>query len=100
MFQLKNGTRCRFKLSDVICPDKQQVVAQITADLEVSGEIVLFSDAGNEPEQFAIIEVGGIAAPLIVPVARLQVVKDADPQPPQEKPAHIDSRYEKVGQER
>ena len=96
MFQLKSGTRCRFKLRDIICPDKEQVVTQITPELEVSGEIVLFSDSGDEPQQYAIIEVGGITAPLIVPVARLEAVGEqvqetvpvADP---------VDSRYEKIG---
>lgn len=99
MFQLKSGTRCRFRLSDVICPDRQQVVSQITPELEVSGEIVLFSDGGNEPEQYAIIEVGGIAAPLIVPVARLQAMGEHI-QPVAQNDSSLDSRYEKVGQQR
>jgi hypothetical protein len=98
MFQPKNGTRCRFKLCDVICPDKQQVVSQITPELEVTGEIVLFSDSGNEPEQYAIIEVGGIAAPLIVPVARLRAMGQEPAEAVEEVPARNDSRYEKIGQ--
>ena len=102
MFPLQSGTRCRFRLSDVICPDKQQVVSQITPELEVSGEIVLFSDGDGEPQQYAIIEVEGIAAPLIVPVARLNAMVEQEsakeapaagktPVPP------VETRYEKVG---
>ncbi len=98
MFQLKNGTRCRFRLCDVMCPDRQQVVSQITPELEVSGEVVLLSDSGDEPEQYAIIEVGGIAAPLIVPVARLQGM-EPEMASPDSVPAHVDTRYEKIGQE-
>jgi hypothetical protein len=93
---LKSGTRCRFRLADVICPDKQQVSSQITPELEVSGEIVLFSDGDNEPQQYAIIEVEGIAAPLIVPVARLQATAQQK-EDAKEAPATVETRYEKVG---
>jgi hypothetical protein len=93
---LKSGTRCKFRLSDVICPDKQQVVSQITPELEVSGEIVLFSDGDNEPQQYAIIEVEGIVAPLIVPIARLQATTEQN-QSVKEAPAADETRYEKVG---
>ena len=98
MSTIKSGTRCRFRLSDVICPDRQQIVSQITPELEVSGEIVLFSDGGENPEQYAIIEVEGIGAPLIVPVARLAARPEGDEQAAaKEASSHIDTRYEKVG---
>src|SRR5262245_35900339 len=97
MFPLKSGTKCRFRLADVICPDKKQIIDQITPELAVSGEIVLFSDGGNEPEQYAIIEVEGIGAPLIVPVARLQASQELQSAEPRGAPAHVDTRYENVG---
>jgi hypothetical protein len=97
MFPPKSGTRCRFRLSDVICPDKQQIVTQITPELEVAGEVVLLSDGGDKPEQYAIIEVEGIGAPLIVPVALLKDAQIPVEQGVSEKPAQLDTRYEKVG---
>ena len=97
MFPLKSGTRCRFRLSDVICPDKQQIVTQITPELEVSGEVVLLSDGGDKPEQYAIIEVAGIGAPLIVPVALLKEGQIPAEKAASQEPGQLDKRYEKVG---
>ena len=98
MFPLKSGTKCRFRLSDVICPDRKQVIDQITPELEVAGEIVLFSDGGTEPEQYAIIEVEGIGAPLIVPVTRLQSSEAGTKAAGQSQaPATVDTQYENVG---
>ncbi|UCD29006.1 MAG: hypothetical protein JSV03_00545 [Planctomycetota bacterium] len=68
MYTLERGKSCRFKLADVICPEQESVVLQLTADLEVSGEILFMSDQGRRPDRFAIIEVEGITSPVIVPV--------------------------------
>lgn len=100
MFPLKSGTRCKFRLADVICPDRQQILSQITPDLEVGGEIVLLSDGGTEPQQYAIVEVPGIAAPLIVPVSRIQ--QNGEPIEKRTSDAAVprepdEARYEKVG---
>lgn len=65
------GERYRFKLADVICPDQRDVQVQVTSQLQVSGEVVFLSDNGGRRDRFAVIEVAGIAAPLIVPVERL-----------------------------
>ena len=70
-------SRCSFRLRDVICPDRLQVLQQIAADLEVAGEVVFLSDRGTDRDRFAIIEVEGIASPLIVPVERLQLGETA-----------------------
>ena len=89
---LKNGTRCRFRLSDVICPDRGHVVQQVTPELEVTGEIVVLSDHGEQPDRFAIIEVEGIASPLIVAVEYLTLAEDAEGQAGGHKrPIHLES---------
>jgi hypothetical protein len=96
MSGFQKGNSCRFRLADVICPDRQQVLNQITPDLEVTGQVTLLSDAGEVPAQFAVIEVPGIAAPLIVPVAKLEAVTGtAD-----ETAGSLEERYEKIGSEK
>jgi hypothetical protein len=65
-------TRCCFRLADVICPDSDVIQQQLTPGLEVSGQVVFLSDRGSERDSFAIVEVEGITAPLIVPVERLR----------------------------
>lgn len=64
--------RCRIRLADVICPDRAQVLQQLTPDLEVEGEVVFLSDHGQEPERFAIVEVKGVLSPLIVPIEHVK----------------------------
>ncbi len=70
--------RYRFRLSDVICPDRGQVQQQITANLQVSGEVMFMSDKGEEADRFAIVEVEGILSPLIVPVEHLRPLPAAE----------------------
>jgi hypothetical protein len=65
------GCRVAFQLGDAVCPEFEQIIAQTGPDLTVAGEIVMFSDRGTEAEHFAIVQVTGIHAPLIVPVERL-----------------------------
>jgi hypothetical protein len=74
--------RCSFKLTDVLCPDLRDLLRQITADLEVSGEVVFLSDQGEEPDRFAIVSVEGVLSPLIVPAECLQVSREGIPEKP------------------
>jgi hypothetical protein len=67
----KSGNYVAFQLSDVMCPDLEQLLAQIGPELSVAGEVVMLSDNGEQQEHFAIVNVTGIAMPLIVPVAKL-----------------------------
>ena len=69
---IQAGKRYRFRLDDVICPDRQQIVVQITPNLEVAGQVMFLSDSGDEPEAFAVMEVEGIGSPVIIPVEKLQ----------------------------
>jgi hypothetical protein len=68
--------RCSFRLADVLCPDLQQVLRQITAQMKISGEVVFMSDQGDRPDRFAIVNVEGVLSPLIVPAECLQVSRE------------------------
>jgi hypothetical protein len=69
---IKAGTLASFEISDVVCPDAGQVIRQIGPGLTVSGEVVYLSDSGDQKDHFAVIDVEGIHAPLIVRVDRLR----------------------------
>jgi len=69
---LKSGATVSFRLSEVVCPDLQQILTQLTSDLKVSGKVVFFSDYGQKKNHFAIVDVEGVLSPLIVPVDRLR----------------------------
>lgn len=60
-----------FRLGDVICPEVGQVLDQVGPELRVCGEVVFFSDRGDDQAHFAIISTPGVESPLIVPVSKL-----------------------------
>lgn len=68
------GQTVAFMLKDAVCPRFADSVQAIGPELTVTGEIVFFSDGGQQKHHFAIVEVGGIHTPLIVPVERLEAV--------------------------
>ncbi len=79
--RLTTGAQVAFRLGDAICPDFDQVIVQTGPDLAVAGEVVLLSDRGKDKEYFAIVNVPGINAPLVVPVAKLRdgnLIDEAD----------------------
>jgi len=69
-----NGTQVRFPLSIIVCPEQDQVVEHVTDHLELTGKIIYLSDAGEKKDYYAIVEVGGIQTPLIVPVDQLELM--------------------------
>ena len=66
------GSRVSFKLNQIVCPDLNQVIGQVSPDLAISGEIVFLSDCEKGNRRFAIVDVGGIMSPLIVPISLLK----------------------------
>jgi hypothetical protein len=71
MSLIERGRQYRFRLGDVISPDREQTISQITPELEVTGRVMFLSDGGHEPERFAVLEVTGLMSPLVVPVELL-----------------------------
>jgi hypothetical protein len=66
--ELESGALVRFKLASVVCPDQKEIVEKVTEQVEFTGRVVLLSDGGEKRGHFAVVEVTGIATPLIVPV--------------------------------
>jgi len=71
--EMKSGTQVRFKLSSVVCPDRQQIVENITNHLNLTGKVVQLSDAGEKQDFYAIVYVDGINNPLIVPTGEIEI---------------------------
>ena len=69
---LPNGTQVAFRLREAICPTTAEVAEQITPDLEICGQVVFLSDSGDSKDHYAIVEVVGLATPVIVPVSRIR----------------------------
>jgi hypothetical protein len=63
-----------FALRDVMMPETADVISQLGPDLRVVGRVVYFSDSGPLRKHFAVVEVGGLSTPVIVPAHRMQEV--------------------------
>jgi hypothetical protein len=72
--KLQSGQQIRFKLDDVHMPQVEEVIARMTGDVELEGEITLLSDSGQKRAAFAVVQVPGVLVPLIVPTSRLQIM--------------------------
>lgn len=70
--RLEKGAQVEFRLADAVCPDLDQIVAQVSSYLTVTGELVLLSKGEDKTEEYAVVNVAGINAPLIVPAGSLQ----------------------------
>lgn len=70
-----SGSRVRFALGKVVCPDPEEVPRQIDTELEIEGLVEFLSDYGKVESHFAIVRVKGIHVPLIVPVKKLEVIE-------------------------
>ncbi|GMU20292.1 MAG: hypothetical protein AMXMBFR13_03890 [Phycisphaerae bacterium] len=78
MSPIERGRTYRFRLGDVICPDQDQALAQVTPDLEITGNVVFLSDLGEQARRFAVLEVKGLFSPLVVPIERLRPLAEED----------------------
>lgn len=74
-----SGVKVLFALGDVVCPDLTWLFEHVGPDLRVGGEITYLSDRGHERDYFAIVDSGGIAVPLIVPVRQLTLFDEPSP---------------------
>ncbi len=72
---IHTGTIASFKVGDVLSPDTMRVLEQTGPELSVKGKVVFLSDSGDLKNHFAIMDVGGIHTPLVVPVDRLTISK-------------------------
>jgi hypothetical protein len=61
----------QFKICDVYHPDPTQVLLDLHGNDLLTGKVIDVSDSGPHMEAFVVVEVTGIAAPIVVPVDRL-----------------------------
>jgi hypothetical protein len=76
----KKGDRVSFQLGYVFLPDAREVLSTLTDEVEVEGTVVDFSDSGNTPRAFAVVELHS-GKRVVVPVERLRAVTLCHLQP-------------------
>jgi hypothetical protein len=63
--------RVHFKIRDVYYPDPTTVLLDLYGDAHVEGTVVELTDGGTQIDAFVVVEVEGMAEPVIVPVERI-----------------------------
>ncbi len=80
--RLQPGQRVRFRLGDIHLPALSEVMARMSEDTELQGQITLLSDQGEAKAAFAVVEVQGVLVPLIVPASSIRVTSESgEPTP-------------------
>lgn len=68
----REGDRVHFRVSDVFLPQPEELFKPLSAEEELEGRIVSFSDSGSKARAFAVIDVTRTQN-VIVPTAKLQI---------------------------
>ena len=61
-----------FKIRDVYVPDPAQILMELHGDDLLQGRIIDASDSGFQKNVFAVVEVEGLAQPIVVPMDRIK----------------------------
>jgi len=67
----REGDRVHFRVSSVFLPSAGEVSTRLAETEELEGTILSFSDSGDQPRAFAVIEVVRKVT-VVVPVSELQ----------------------------
>jgi hypothetical protein len=67
------GDRVSFKISDAFLPEPAEVLASLTVEAETNGVIVEFSDSGNSPRAYAVVQITP-QQKIVLPLNALQVI--------------------------
>jgi hypothetical protein len=63
-----------FKIRDVSIPDAQALLMELHGDDILQGKTIDLSEGGAEEEAFVVVEVAGVARPLVIAVNRILAV--------------------------
>jgi len=61
-----------FKIRDVYVPDPTQILMKLHGDDLLQGKIIDSSDSGFQQDAFVVLEVEGLAQPVVVPTNRVR----------------------------
>ena len=67
------GDRVSFRIADVYLPEPQEVLANLTPEAQAQGVVVEFSDSGDRPRAYALVQIAAQQA-VLLPVDALHLV--------------------------
>lgn len=63
--------RVQFQVSDVRFPGREKILEELHGRDVLGGRVIDVSDGGPEGETFLVVEVEGLAQPVVVPVTKI-----------------------------
>jgi len=69
----REGDRVSFRIADVFLPEPEDTLAALTTETVAEGQVMKFSDSGNQPKSYAVVEITP-RQQVLVPVTALRVV--------------------------
>jgi len=61
-----------FKIRDVYVPDPAEILMKLHGDDMLQGKVIDSSDSGLQQDAFVVVEVEGLAQPVVVPMNRIR----------------------------
>ena len=61
-----------FKIRDVYVPDPAEILMKLHGDNMLQGKVIDSSDSGLQQDAFVVVEVEGLAQPVVVPMNRIK----------------------------
>jgi len=61
-----------FKIKHVRVPEPAEILMKLHGDDLLQGRIIQLSDSGFQQDAFAVVEVEGLAQPVVVPMNRIR----------------------------
>jgi hypothetical protein len=61
-----------FKIRDVYVPDPAEILMKLHGDNLLQGKVIDSSDSGLQQDAFVVVEVEGLAQPVVVPMNRIR----------------------------
>lgn len=62
----------RFQIGDVYYPDAASILKELHSDDVLRGRVIDLSEAGERGETFVVVQVNGLAQPVVVPLRCIQ----------------------------
>ena len=75
-FPTRKGDRVHFRISDVFLPPPEDLFNAASAEEEVEGTIIGFSDSGSKTRAFAVVDVVR-SHNVVVPTANLRIISSS-----------------------
>lgn len=71
-FRSVRNRSVQFRVSDVYFPDREKILEELHGKDVLQGKVIYMSERGARGETYLVVEVDGLAQPVVVPLRCIQ----------------------------